>query len=220
MKWCRMKLQESPESVPTGEMPRQLLLSLDRYLVGAVKPGTRVTVIGVYTTLETKAASQEGARGVKDVGIRLPYLRALGIQQENEATDLLLGKFTPEDEEEMHQISQLPDLYERISSSIAPAIFGSEDIKRALACQLFGGARKHLPDSMRLRGDINVLLLGDPSVAKSQFLKFIVQVAPIGVYTSGKGNSAAGLTVWITTLALPPPLFHCQLFDSFYVAWV
>src|SRR3954462_14636358 len=68
------------------------------------------------------------------------------------------------------------------------------EIKKALLCQLFGGARKKLPDGMRLRGDINVLLLGDPSTAKSQFLKFVERVAPISVYTSGKGSSAAGLT--------------------------
>merc|ERR1719461_2824422 len=81
-----------------------------------------------------------------------------------------------------------------ISRSIAPTIFGNEDIKKSIACMLFGGSRKSLPGNMKLRGDINVLLLGDPSVAKSQFLKFVDQVAPIAVYTSGKGSSAAGLT--------------------------
>ncbi len=71
---------------------------------------------------------------------------------------------------------------------------GNEDIKLAIAALLFGGSRKVLPGNMKLRGDINVLLLGDPSVAKSQFLKFVEKVAPIAVYTSGKGSSAAGLT--------------------------
>jgi DNA replication licensing factor MCM5 len=107
---------------------------------------------------------------------------------------LSTGKFTPEDQEEINRIQRLPQLYEKISSSIAPALFGHNDIKKAIALQLFGGTRKHLPDGMRLRGDINVLLLGDPSCGKSQFLKFAVQAAPIGVYTSGKGSSAAGLT--------------------------
>ena len=79
-------------------------------------------------------------------------------------------------------------------SSIAPSIFGHPDIKKAIACLLFGGCAKKLPDGMRLRGDINVLLLGDPSVAKSQFLKFVDRCAPVSVYTSGKGSSAAGLT--------------------------
>ena len=86
------------------------------------------------------------------------------------------------------------NIYEDIANSIAPAIWGSEDIKKSIACLLFGGSRKHLNGGMNLRGDINVLLLGDPSVAKSQFLKFVNDIAPIAVYTSGKGSSAAGLT--------------------------
>ena len=84
----------------------------------------------------------------------------------------------------------LPD---KIFSAISPGIYGNEEIKKAIACMLFGGSRKHLPDNTILRGDINVLLLGDPSTGKSQFLKFVEQAASIAVYTSGKGLSAAGL---------------------------
>jgi len=91
-------------------------------------------------------------------------------------------------------MSKDPDLYKKLTRSIASAIYGHEDIKKAICCLLFGGSPKRLPDGMRLRGDINVLLLGDPSVAKSQFLKFVERLAPICVYTSGKGSSAAGLT--------------------------
>lgn len=91
-------------------------------------------------------------------------------------------------------MSKDPLIYNKISKSIASAIYGSDDIKKAVACLLFGGSPKKLPDGMRLRGDINILLLGDPSTAKSQFLKFVERVAPISVYTSGKGSSAAGLT--------------------------
>jgi DNA replication licensing factor MCM5 len=92
------------------------------------------------------------------------------------------------------QLAKDPLAYQRISESIAGAIYGHPDIKKAVACLLFGGSPKRLPDGMRLRGDINILLLGDPSTAKSQFLKFVDRVAPISVYTSGKGSSAAGLT--------------------------
>merc|ERR1719326_1964127 len=92
-----------------------------------------------------------------------------------------------------------PKIREQIYRSIAPAICASkkdvtDEVKKAVACLLFGGSRKALPDGTRLRGDINVLLLGDPSTAKSQFLKFAERAAPIAVYTSGKGSSAAGLT--------------------------
>merc|ERR1711902_434371 len=101
---------------------------------------------------------------------------------------------TAEEEEAIRDLSRLPNIHNIIQSSISPAIWGNEDIKLAIAALLFGGSRKALPGNMKLRGDINVLLLGDPSVAKSQFLKFVDQVAPIAVYTSGKGSSAAGLT--------------------------
>ena len=101
---------------------------------------------------------------------------------------------TDEDKKKYENMKKDPELYEKIAKSIAPSIFGHPDIKKAIACLLFGGVAKTLPDKMKLRGDINVLLLGDPSVAKSQFLKFVDRCAPICVYTSGKGSSAAGLT--------------------------
>lgn len=98
------------------------------------------------------------------------------------------------DEEEFRALAQSPNVYDRIANSIAPSIFGSSDIKKAIACLLFGGSRKRLPDGLTRRGDINLLLLGDPGTAKSQLLKFVENCSPIGVYTSGKGSSAAGLT--------------------------
>lgn len=101
---------------------------------------------------------------------------------------------TADDEENIIKMSKDPNLYQKLTRSIASAIYGHEDIKKAICCLMFGGSPKKLPDGMRLRGDINVLLLGDPSVAKSQFLKFVERLAPICVYTSGKGSSAAGLT--------------------------
>lgn len=90
------------------------------------------------------------------------------------------------------------NIYKILKQSISPAIFGHEEIKLALACLLFSGSGKQLPDGMKLRGDINVLLIGDPSTAKSQMLKFVERACDISVYTSGKGSSAAGLTASIT----------------------
>merc|ERR1711920_1206592 len=100
------------------------------------------------------------------------------------------------------QFAKDPDVRSKIYSSIAPSIRASEkdviqDVKAALACLLFGGSRKYLPDGTRMRGDTNILLLGDPGTAKSQFLKFAEKAAPVAVYTSGKGSSAAGLTASI-----------------------
>lgn len=184
-----LKLQESPETVPTGEMPRNLLLTCDRNLVGKVVPGTRVTVIGTYTVFQT-----HNKKGGGNISIRSPYIHVLGLQGDSEGYGRNVDLFTPEEESQFLLLSQQPNLYQKIVNSIAPAIYGSDDIKKAVCCQLFGGSRKVLPDGVTLRGDINVLLLGDPGTAKSQVLKFVEKIAPVAVYTSGKGSSAAGLT--------------------------
>lgn len=105
--------------------------------------------------------------------------------------------FTPEEIEKFERMGKDPQIYKKISSSIASAIYRRDDIKKAVACLLFSGSKKTLPDKMKLRGDINILLIGDPSTAKSQILKFVERVAPICIYTSGKGSSAAGLTASI-----------------------
>lgn len=123
------------------------------------------------------------------------YLYVTGIQKMKERAEV---SYTEKEEEIFKQMSKDPKIYEKIYSSIAPGIFGNLEIKKAIACMLFGGSRKHLPDNTLLRGDINILLIGDPSTAKSQFLKFVEQAAAIAVYTSGKGSSAAGLTASIT----------------------
>lgn len=128
-------------------------------------------------------------------GVRAPYLRVIGIQVDTEGVGFASSNaVTAEEEDLFRRMAASPDIYEQMAKSIAPSIFGAADIKKAIACLLFGGSRKRLPDGLTRRGDINVLLLGDPGTAKSQLLKFAERVAPIGVYTSGKGSSAAGLT--------------------------
>jgi len=194
-----LKLQEAPDMVPIGEMPRHLQLYIDRYLCDRVVPGNRVTVLGVYSIRnsgyqQTSARSRKGQKG-SGVGIRAPYIRVIGVDVEQGGPGRSVRfECSPEDEEKIRRLAASPDIYSRISKSIAPSIYGSLDIKKAMACLLFGGSRKRLPDGLTRRGDINMLLLGDPGTAKSQLLKFVEQVAPIGVYTSGKGSSAAGLT--------------------------
>lgn len=188
-----LKLQESPETIPTGEMPRHIQLLVERNLVSRAVPGTRVVLVGVSALYASPARGGPGGGGA-DSSVRTPYIKALGIQVDGAGAGRVFTSFTEEEVTEFKSMARRTDVYDHIVSQIAPVIYGHEDIKRALACQLFGGCRKMLPDGMRLRGDINVLLLGDPGTAKSQLLKFIERVAPIGVYTSGKGSSAAGLT--------------------------
>ncbi|KAK0570971.1 hypothetical protein LWI29_009283 [Acer saccharum] len=170
-----LKLQENPEDVPTGELPRNMLLSIDRHLVQTIVPGTRLTILGIYSIFQaanSTASTRRHERG--------QFSRSFCFHTRR---DRRIQKFASQ-----------PDAYKTICSKVAPSIFGHVDVKKAVACLLFGGSRKSLPDGVKLRGDINVLLLGDPSTAKSQFLKFVEKTAPIAVYTSGKGSSAAGLT--------------------------
>ena len=188
-----LKLQESPEVVPTGEMPRNIMLTVDRYLVDRVTPGTRVSVMGIAKLFNS---ANNGKKGNLASTVRTPYVEVLGIQVDTEGGGRGSAIFTAQEEEEMQRLSRDPEIYEKLARSISPQISGeyTRDIKKALACLLMGGSPKVLADGVRLRGNINVLLMGDPSTAKSQFLKFIEKVSPIGVYTSGKGSSAAGLT--------------------------
>ena len=183
-----------------------------RYLTGKVVPGTRVVATGIYSTYTPGG----GRKSKGAVAVVNPYLRVLGLEIDTDGTGRGTRNFTAEEETEFAEMAKTENFYERFSASIAPSIFGNDgpfsfnltrsplffsdtittraDIKKATACLLFGGSKKILPDGMRLRGDINVLLLGDPGTAKSQLLKFVEKVSPISVYTSGKGSSAAGLT--------------------------
>ncbi|KAI0044377.1 MCM-domain-containing protein, partial [Auriscalpium vulgare] len=190
-----LKLQEAPDMVPVGELPRHILLSADRYITGQVVPGSRVIATGIYSTFQSSKNKSASASA-----LRTPYLRLIHLELSSPSSAGSGGmnpfglQFTPEEEEEFGEMARSEGFYERFAKSVGPSIFGFLDIKKAVTCLLFGGSKKILPDGMRLRGDINVLLLGDPGTAKSQLLKFVEKVAPIAVYTSGKGSSAAGLT--------------------------
>ena len=176
-----IKLQEAPDDVPVGELPRHILVSSDRYLANRVVPGSRCVVMGVFSIYN----SQKNSKGNGAVAIRNPYLRAVGIQTDvshNQAGGMGSGmQFSEEEEQEFLELSRRPDLYTLFASCIAPSIYGNADIKKAITCLLMGGSKKILPDGMRLRGDINVLLLGDPGTAKSQLLKFVEKCSPIAI---------------------------------------
>ncbi|CAD6499208.1 BgTH12-04860 [Blumeria graminis f. sp. triticale] len=187
-----IKLQEAPDQVPVGELPRHVLISTDRYLTNRVVPGSRCMITGIFSIYQNKQS--KGSNTTSAVAIRTPYLRAVGIHSDVDLSSKGNATFSEEEEQEFLDMSRRPDLYNVLADCIAPSIYGNENIKKAIACLLFGGSKKILPDGMKLRGDINVLLLGDPGTAKSQLLKFVEKVAPIAIYTSGKGSSAAGLT--------------------------
>ena len=177
-------------------MPRSFNMTCDRFLSDKVTPGNRVKIMGILSVRSRiEGSSNEGGRNVKQI-----YIRVVGMMSEmNKDGSVNTSGFAQpnineEDIEKIKNLAKDPNVFTKISKSIGSSIYGHEDIKKAIACLLFGGSPKKLSDGMKLRGDINVLLLGDPSTAKSQFLKFVERVAPISVYTSGKGSSAAGLT--------------------------
>jgi DNA replication licensing factor MCM5 len=187
-----LKLQERPDLVPVGELPRHMLLSVDRHLVNQVIPGARVTITGIFSIFQSNQSKNNAQSNA--IAIRTPYLRVVGIQADVNGNTRGARTFTPEEEQEFVSMARNPEIYNEFAKNIAPSIYGNADIKKAITCLLMSGSKKILPDGLRLRGDINVLMLGDPGTAKSQLLKFVEKVAPIGVYTSGKGSSAAGLT--------------------------
>nr|CAD7394144.1 unnamed protein product [Timema cristinae]CAD7425753.1 unnamed protein product [Timema monikensis] len=194
-----LKLQELPDFIPQGELPRHLQLYCDRYLCERVVPGNRVIILGIYSIKKVSKPSKHDGKERPIVGVRAPYLRVVGIHVDTKGSGFSSTHvITTSEEETFRRLAASPNLYDRIARSIAPSIFGAADLKKAIACLLFGGSRKLMPDGLTRRGDINVLLLGDPGTAKSQLLKFVQRVSPIGIYTSGKGSSAAGLTASVT----------------------
>lgn len=199
-----MKFQELPEHVPTGDIPRHISLHMTRGLIDKVIPGNRLYVVGVLSSTDKESSKIHSNN--RNGSLRASYLYVIGVMNyginwSSKNTNTLMRITSMSNQyneiEEFRRISSLPNIHELIINSIAPAIYGNETIKEAIACLLFSGSPKSLPDGNRIRGDLNILLLGDPSTAKSQLLKFVEQVAPICIYTSGKGSSAAGLTAAI-----------------------
>jgi len=181
----KLQIQESPESLKGGSQPQSLDAEVENDLAGIVKPGDRVIINGILNSHQRTL--RDGKSPFYDLILNANSL----IYLEKEFDEL---EITPEDEQEILNLSNNKQVYEKIVRSIAPSIYGYTEIKEALALQLFSGVPKFLPDGTRIRGDIHILLMGDPGVAKSQLLRYIVKLAPRGVYASGRSASSAGLT--------------------------
>nr|WP_211206232.1 minichromosome maintenance protein MCM [Fervidicoccus fontis] len=179
----RTVVQERPEEIPPGQIPRSIEVVLTRDLVDQARPGDRVSIVGILRVVP----SQSKMKPIYD--IVLDANSVLVSQKTLEEVEI-----TREDEERILQLSKDPWIRKKIVASIAPAIYGHWDVKEAIALALFGGVQKETKDKTRIRGDIHILLVGDPGTAKSQLLQFLSRIAPRAVYTTGKGSSAAGLT--------------------------
>ncbi|KAL7579400.1 hypothetical protein ACA910_014069 [Epithemia clementina (nom. ined.)] len=185
-------LQEMPERAPMGQLPRSVELILDHDLVDKIKPGDRVMVNGVYRALTTSAQGQRSTSGVFRTVVLVNNVQILGRDVGH------LG-FSPADVESIRSLSQRKDILEVLGRSIAPSIHGHAIIKKSLALQLLSGVEKNLDNGTHLRGDINILMVGDPSTAKSQLLRSVMTIAPLAVSTTGKGSSGVGLTAAVTS---------------------
>ncbi|KAJ7188126.1 MCM-domain-containing protein [Mycena filopes] len=182
----KMTLQESPGSVPAGRLPRHREVILLWDLIDSAKPGEEVEITGIYRNNFDASLNAKNGFPVFSTVIEANHV--------NKKEDLFAAfRLTEEDEKEMRTLARDERIRKRIIKSIAPSIYGHEDIKTAIALSLFGGVLKD-GNKHRIRGDINVLLLGDPGTAKSQFLKYAEKTAHRSVFATGQGASAVGLT--------------------------
>ncbi|MCS7125934.1 MAG: minichromosome maintenance protein MCM [Aigarchaeota archaeon] len=178
-------VQEKPEDLPPGQLPRSIDIGLRGDLVDRARPGDRVIVTGILYAVQEKT----GEAPLKTSKL---YLEAVSIETASKEPEAL--QITLEEEKMFREMASSPDIYQKLIDSIAPSIHGLEHIKKAIMLLLLGGRTKQFPDGVKVRGDIHVLLVGDPGTGKSQLLRYAAQIAPRGIYTSGRGSTAAGLT--------------------------
>ncbi|KAI9697659.1 MAG: Mcm2-7 hexameric complex component [Candelina mexicana] len=182
-----VKIQEMADQVPVGHIPRTLTVHCHGSLTRQINPGDVIDVAGIFLP-----TPYTGFKAIKAGLLTDTYLEAQHVTQHKKAYEDL--KLDAQISRRIEQYTKSGHMYEYLSRSIAPEIFGHLDVKKALLLLLIGGVTKEMGDGMRIRGDINICLMGDPGVAKSQLLKYITKVAPRGVYTTGRGSSGVGLT--------------------------
>jgi len=180
----RIRVQEEQDEVPPGQLPTYVDVELFDDIVDVARPGDRVDVVGV---LEGEPSPNDPQDRILDTYFVANYIEVVDKGFEE-------VQITDEDVKAIKELASQPDIKEKILSSIAPQIYGLGYVKEAIALSMFGSQPVYAPDGTRIRGDIHVLLIGDPGVGKSQLLQFAAKLAPRGIYTSGKGSSAAGLT--------------------------
>lgn len=187
----RLVIEESPDTLEGGEQPKRINVFLKEDLVdpkleGRISPGSRVRIYGVLK--EVAVPLQTGAISTR-FDIALEANNTIPLEESFEDLEI-----SEEDETQIRELAADPNLFKRLSGSVSPSVYGYDEIKQAILLQLFGGVKKTKSDGGLARGDIHVLLVGDPGVAKSVLLKYTSTIAPKGRYVSGKAATAAGLT--------------------------
>eukprot|EP01069_Polyplicarium_translucidae_P008196 Polyplicarium_translucidae@DN3197_c0_g1_i1.p1 len=187
-KYQELKIQEPPQHVPQGSVPRSMKIVLDGELTRLLSPGMAVTLAGILLPV-----TKTGFQGIKG-GLTADTFFSVHDVEIHKKGYASLYEESNDLDEALREFDADPDLYERLAHSLAPAIHGLQDVKKLLLLQLIGGTNQNFPDGMKIRGDVHVLLMGDPGVAKSQLLGQICKLAPRAHYTTGKGSSGVGLT--------------------------
>ncbi len=184
--WQSINIQEVPEDLPSGRIPISIQAILTYNLVDTVKPGDRIKVMGIF-----KSVLAQSIKGFNSTLFKT-YVDVNYIDPEDKSEEYI--DISREDREEIIKRSKEPMIQKKIARSIAPTIYGRDDLKMACALSLFSGTRKKMPGGNYKRGDIHVLFVGDPGTGKSEILKSAVEISPRGLYISGKGSTAVGLT--------------------------
>jgi replicative DNA helicase Mcm len=181
-----LRMQERPEDLPPGQLPRALHVKLvGSEIVDVARPGDHASIVGVIRAVSSTLP------GVGKLRTFMLHVETNSIEILGKEPEIALP--SPEDEEKILELAKDPWIHKKIINSIAPSIYGYDHIKESIMYLLFGGVPKNLPD-ITIRGEMNALVVGDPGTAKSQLLLYVARIAPRGLYTSGRGTTAAGLT--------------------------
>ncbi len=190
----RITIQEMPEKSPPGQLPRSVEVLIEGDLCDACKPGDRVRISGIFRAIG--GAVSAGGNGIFKTFVVANHITLLTGAEGRSSVD---SSVHDADIRNIIEYAQKGDVFSRMSRSIAPSICGHEFIKKALLLLLIGGKEQNLANGTHIRGDINVMMVGDPSTAKSQLLRFILNTAPLAVSTTGRGSSGVGLTAAVTS---------------------
>ena len=183
-----------PERAPAGQLPRGVDVILDDDLVDSCKPGDRIQLVGIYRSLGNRNAGQGSA-----TFRTLILANHIILLSSKSGGGIAQSTITDSDIRNINKVSKKKNVFELLSQSLAPSIYGHDHIKKAILLMLLGGMEKNLANGTHLRGDINILMVGDPSTAKSQLLRFVLNTAPLAIATTGRGSSGVGLTAAVTS---------------------
>lgn len=190
-----LRLQELPEDLPPGQLPHYIDVTIKQDLVDNARPGDRIILTGVVRIeQESVTGVTKGHSGLYRLRIEGNNIEYLGGRGAKTSRKTEREEISPEEEKIIRALAKSPDIYERLIDSFAPHIQGQTLIKEAILLLIVGSTQRQLGDGSKIRGDVNVFLVGDPGTAKSEMLKFCARIAPRGLYTSGRGSTAAGLT--------------------------